>query len=51
MMERLDILCEINKLQNEIEKLKDEVRHAKSDNEVLKDTIVKLAIYVVGAGE
>lgn len=44
--QHLQHLCE--QFQKEIDKLNGELSHMKSDNEMLKDTIVRLSMKIVG---
>ena len=46
--ERKELLYQIEAMRKEIDRLNGELSHTKSDNEMLKDTIVRLAMKTVG---
>lgn len=46
--ERTDLYCQIEQMHKEIDMLNGELSHVKSDNEMLKDTIVRLSMKIVG---
>lgn len=46
-----DFMAEREALHRELERLSKELRHVKSDNEMLKDTIVRLAMKISGVTE
>lgn len=46
--ERKDLLLQVEHMHKEIDRLNGELSHMRSDNEMLKDTIVRLAMKTVG---
>lgn len=46
--ERKDLLLQVEHMHKEIDRLNGELSHMKSDNEMLKDTIIRLSMKIVG---
>lgn len=46
--ERKDLLLQVENMHKEIDRLNGELSHMRSDNEMLKDTIVRLSMKIVG---
>lgn len=46
--ERKELLLQVENMRKEIDRLNGELSHMRSDNEMLKDTIVRLAMKTVG---